>query len=44
MEGWRLCSAVFFVCLAFTFQRLDKLWSQVSSLSPPARAFSFDRA
>ena len=30
--------------LVFTFELLDKLWSQVSSRLPPVRAFSFYRA
>ena len=31
----------FYFRLSFTFQLLGKLWSQVSSLVPPVRAFSF---
>ena len=34
----------FFLNLNFTFQLLDKLWSQVSAFSPPVRAFTFYRA
>ena len=33
-----------FFRLTFTFQLLDKLWSQVPSLLSPVRAFSFYRA
>ena len=31
----------FFFCLTFTFQLLDKLWSQVSSLLPPGTCLQF---
>ena len=30
-----------FCCLTFTFQLLDKLWSQVSSLLPPGTCLQF---
>ena len=36
---------IIYVCgLTFTFQLLDKLWSQVSSLLPPGTYLHFYRA
>ena len=50
-QSWHVHSAIlavpvllFFFVSLLLFQLLDKLWSQVSSLLPPVRAFSFDRA
>ena len=39
-----LVSIFFFFSHTFTFQLLDKPWSQVSSLVPPVLAFNFYRA
>ena len=33
--------SLFIFCLTFTFQLLDKLWSQVSSLLPPGTCIQF---
>ena len=33
--GAAACCCLLLMCLPFTFQLLDKLWSQVSSLLPP---------
>ena len=41
---YKLCRHLFFLfffCLTFTFQLLDKLWSQVSSLLPPGTCLQF---
>ena len=39
--GYTFCFVLFFLCPTFTFQLLDKLWSQVSPLLPPSTCLQF---